>query len=800
MKRLFRKIRRAFKKLPGRVFGFLGLDPAKWVARFRGRFGYRRLRRKTKRWLARRQWRLFKFCLPAMLAGFIFAVVVAMIVFVLERRVELRHHYHKVATASLAAGNFEMARVASLRGLAGAQNDRDRLEWLFYLAVAMNGLGHQQEAADLLAVAAPLDHPGSVPAHLLAAQTFLNTTNVTSDALLKAEKHLRYAIAIDPKSAEANELLGRLYINTHQLDKARKCLMTIYAAKPGSALLLAVCYDLEKDGGAAVLWADRAITAIRDQLIYTAPNASPADRLGLIRALLIKAKYAPLLDPLEKAMLTGTNAMPQDSPPVWLDLVRDLKRAEKYEPALKTLERATRVSPSPIYPPAIADICATWAEKIPANQNAERLQLIQKGLENAALNLKLCWLLIQATHVPEQSGADAKKLLDESVAAATGPAAAWWYFLLWTDARMRGDLPTARSYLKTAYNLAPQIPQIQNDFAMDQATTGSREDLERGLALINQVIEKFPNNPGFRDTRGRILAKLGQNEAAAADLQFVINRMPNATGTRLVLTKVYEALGKNQFTATNYTGTTLRQMRVWLNQGNFMRALETVEQANRAQPNPAYPPAIAETCLAWAEKMLPGQEPEKLRLVTEGLKYDPQSQKLRMLLLQATHASDNSAVSAKKSLEQLVAVAKGESAAEWHLLLGQDALARGNAAVARQHLETAYKLSPQITQVQASLALALAGGNPDDLTRALALIQPVVDEFSEMPEFRNTRGLILARLGRNQEAVVDLKFAVGKLPEPKSSRLLLAKVYDALGKTQLADQQRRLAEAAGKVK
>ncbi len=800
MKRLFRKIRRALKRLPGRVFGFLGLDPARGLTRFRKRFGYRRLRRKTRRWLARRQWQLFKFCLPTLGAGFTLLVVAAMIVFGFQRRVELRHHYHKVAIASLGSGHYEMARVASLRGLADARTDRDRLEWLYYLAVAMNGLGHQQEAADLLVAAAPLDRPGSVPAHLLAAQTFLNTTNITTNVLMNAEKHLRHALALDPKSVEANEMLGRLYINTHHLDQARKYLLKIYATKPETALLLAITYDLEKNGNSAVLWADRAITAIRNQLIYTAPNASPADRLGLIRALLIKGKYAPLLDPLERAMLMGTNAVPQDSPPVWLDLVRDLKRAEKYESALKTLERATRVSPSPIYPPAIADICATWAEKIPANQNAERLQLIQKGLDNATQNLKLGWLLIQATHVPDQSGADANKLLDESVAGATGSSAAWWYFLLWTDARMRGDLPMARSYLKTAFNLAPQIPQIQNDFALDQATTGSREDLEHGLALIDQVVEKFPNNPGFRDTRGRILAKLGRNEAAAGDLQFAISRTPNAAGTRLVLTKVYEALGKNQFAVTNYSWTTLRQMRVWLNQENYMRALETVEQANRANPNPAYPSAIAEVCLAWAEKMLPGQEPERLRLINEGLKYDPESEKLRTLLLQATYASDHSAVSAKKNLEQLVADAKGESAAEWHLLLGQDALVRGNTVVARQHLETAYKLSPQITQVQASLALALADGNQDDLTRALALIQPVVDQFSEMPEFRNTRGLILARLGRNPEAAVDLKFAVGKLSEPKASRLLLAKVYEALGKPKLAEQQRRLAETAGRAK
>ena len=800
MSRWFRKIRRAFRGFFKLVFGFLWLELAKLVTRFRKKYGYRRLRRKTRRWLVRRQWHLFKFCLPTLFAGFVLMLVVGMIVFVLARHVELRHRYHDVVITSLAAGNFEAARVASLRGLAEAPDELDRLDWLFYLAVAMNGLGHQQEAADLLVAAAPLDHPGSVPAHLLAAQTFLNTTNLTSEILLKAEKHLRHALVLNPKSVEANELLGRLYINTHQLSQARTNLLKIYAAKPEAALLLAITYDLEKNSSSAVLWADRAITAIRSQLVYSAPNSSPADRLGLIRALLIKGKYAPLLDPLERAMLTGTNALPQDSPPVWLELVRDLKRAEKYAPALKTLERAMQVSPSPIYPPAISDICATWVEKIPINQKKERLEIIQKGLDNAAQNLKLCWLLIQATHVPDQSGADAKKILEESVAGATSQSAAWWYFLLWTDARMRGDLTTARSYLKTAYNLAPQIPQIQNDLALDQAATGSREDLEHGLALINPVVEKFPNHAGFRDTRGRILAKLGRNEAAAVDLQFAINRMPNAAGTRLVLTKVYEALGKNQFAGPSNAGVTLRQMRGWMNQGNYLRALETVEQANRANPNPAYPPAIAEACLALVEKMLPGHESERLRFINQGLKYDPQNRKLRALLLQATYASDKSAAAAKSDLKQLVADAKGESAAEWYLLLGQDALAHGNAAAARQHLETAYKLSPRITRVPASLALVLADGNQDDLTRALTLIQPVVDQFSEMPEFRNTRGIILARLGRYREAVVDLKFAVEKLPNSKSSRLLLAKAYEALGKAPLAEQQRRLAEGASQTK
>ena len=59
----------------------------------------------------------------------------------------------------------------------------------------------------------------------------------------------------------------------------------------------------------------------------------------------------------------------------------------------------------------------------------------------------------------------------------------------------------------------------------------------------------------------------------------------------------------------------------------------------------------------------------------------------------------------------------------------------------------------------------------------------------------NTRGVILARLGRHQEAVADLQFTAAKLANTKEPRLLLAKVYEALGKTKPAEQQRRLAEA-----
>jgi tetratricopeptide (TPR) repeat protein len=321
--------------------------------------------------------------------------------------------------------------------------------------------------------------------------------------------------------------------------------------------------------------------------------------------------------------------------------------------------------------------------------------------------------------------------------------------------------------------------------------------LERGLKLIQPVVDQFPNAPAFRDTRGRILARLGRNKEAAVDLEFAIPRLANPADTRMILETVYVALGIPQYSPSDRLG----RVRVLMSEGKYAAALETLEQGMLVSTNPAYSSAIAEVCAAWAEKIPPGQKggsAERLRLIQKGLNYAPQHKKLQSLLVQAAQNADDSGLAAKNLLDQSVAGAAGVSAAEWQLFLGQDARMRGDLATARRHLETAHELAPQLTQIKNELALVLSAGNREDLEQGLELIQPVVDQFQNSPEFRDTRGRILARLGRNKEAAVDLEFAAEKLANPAETRLALAKVYDALGKTQLAEQQRRLADTAGK--
>jgi tetratricopeptide (TPR) repeat protein len=627
----------------------------------------------------------------------------------------------------------------------------------------------------------------------------INSTNVTAEILRTAEHHLLNALALDPQSLEVNELLGRFYINTHNPAKARARLMKTYPAKSENALLLAISYAQDNDASAAILWSGRAVAAFEQKLVQSAPKYSPDDRLDLVRALMIMGRYMPARETPAPAMPVSTNTAPQDSPAIWLGIVRALMTKGKYAAALETLEQQMLVSTNPVYSPAIAGVCAAWAGKISPVQKggaAERLRLIQKGLTNAPENLQLQLLLVQTTHAAGDTGLAAKKLLDQLMAGAAGESAAWWHFLLWTDDRIRGDLATGRRHLQTAYELAPQIPQIKNDLAMD-LSTGSQDDLERSLKLIQPVVDQFPNAPGFRDTRGRILARLGQNKAAAADLEFAIPKLADPAEARLILAKVYDALGIPQYNPSDRLG----RARALMNEGKYAAALETLEQGTLVSTNPAFSPVIADICAAWVEKIPPGQKggsAERLRLIQKGLNHAPEHQKLRSLLVQAAQASDDSGLAAKNLLDQSVADTAGVSAAEWHLFLGRDARMKGDLATARRHLQTANELAPQLTQIKHELALVLSAGNREDLEQGLELIQLVVDQFPDSPEFRNTRGRILARLGQNKAAAVDLEFAAAKLANPAETRLMLAKAYDALGKTQLAEQQRRLAETAGK--
>ena len=68
-------------------------------------------------------------------------------------------------------------------------------------------------------------------------------------------------------------------------------------------------------------------------------------------------------------------------------------------------------------------------------------------------------------------------------------------------------------------------------------------DLPRALQLINQVLEKAPNEANYRDTRGRIYVKMGKWREALPDLEAALSRSANNPNLHRTLATVYERLG-----------------------------------------------------------------------------------------------------------------------------------------------------------------------------------------------------------------------------------------------------------------
>ena len=82
--------------------------------------------------------------------------------------------------------------------------------------------------------------------------------------------------------------------------------------------------------------------------------------------------------------------------------------------------------------------------------------------------------------------------------------------------------------------------------------------------------------------------------------------------------------------------------------------------------------------------------------------------------------------------------------------------------------------------------LVLGEGDEADLDAALVAVNHALELSPKEHRFRETRGQILLRLERWEEAVEDLEFALNGLPDLDAIHRSLAVAYTALGQDELA--------------
>ena len=115
--------------------------------------------------------------------------------------------YQAIAQKALDEKDYPTAMVAANRLLTFGGASRN--DGLFKLALTNMGLGRADEASSIMEMVAPLDKPVFAPAHLFVARTLMARAYRSPQMEQAIAAQLRNALALQPDSVEARELLAR---------------------------------------------------------------------------------------------------------------------------------------------------------------------------------------------------------------------------------------------------------------------------------------------------------------------------------------------------------------------------------------------------------------------------------------------------------------------------------------------------------------------------------------------------------------------------------------------------------------
>ncbi len=348
--------------------------------------------------------------------------------------------------------------------------------------------------------------------------------------------------------------------------------------------------------------------------------------------------------------------------------------------------------------------------------------------------------------------------------------------------------------------------------AMQDAKQATPEDMRSAVWHLTKVLEQEPDNMQARDMMVRLQIHRRELEDAAFHLSKMVSKHPEL---HLMLAGLYQQLGMKDAVAAQS-----RQARV-----HFERLRE--ENPDEVQPIIRLAEAYAIThSFADAEKLLVGHlaktldvdevklallklalieidvelkrdEPNWPRVVTlleRSLGAGPaQEYVFARVALVAGRFQGAETDHLRQVLED--ALADGRAPAVCHLLLGTMLGRSDQLDKAVQHLRAALQVFPDNPVVLNNLAWYLTRTDPPQLDEALKLIEIAVLKAPRLLEVRETRGQILAQLGRYEQALPDLEAALRMRTVDAALHETLAQVYEQLGNTEMAARhQQRAAE------
>jgi tetratricopeptide (TPR) repeat protein len=449
-------------------------------------------------WWRSRNFLIFLLGSPALLGGGAAAVLTVLCLSQPEQEIEAR--YLDQAKKALKSKDYSTALTCYERL---AHHGGERPEVLYGLALAAESLGQAERAAAIMHDLAPTAGGGYGPAHLWCAAEILRAGAPPPRARQEAEAHLLRALdgELDDREA-AHAMLGELYLASGKLDQAEPHLTHAVKAKPHLRLRLATLYVLKG-------------------------NKDRARGEALLAVNFYRAR-------------SQTDPQNHQARLHWADAVTFL---EDYPTAVSILEEGLAASHEAAYGKALAAVYLLWSDALGRDGKGDagqRLALIEKGIRWGPSNAGLLDRLSSATRTDGPEADKAREVLHRLL--SEGKAAATAHFALGLDAWEHDRHDEARVHWERAHELAPQAGVIANNLAL-ALTEGSAPELPRALSLVNLALDHSPGDVNFRDTRGRILARMGKWKEALPDLEAALTQRANQPELHRTLAETYDHLG-----------------------------------------------------------------------------------------------------------------------------------------------------------------------------------------------------------------------------------------------------------------
>lgn len=420
----------------------------------------------------------------------------------------LGQKYWQQALAAIGRSDYQAAQIYLSR--ASDAGDVDSREVQFALAVVYGELGYAGRAMEVFQQLAPVNRSGFGKAH----------------------RHLAILIGSQNDPARGNETLAAWLWHLTHADQQESAPIQESWGK---------YYLAVDDLRSAILAFGRAASQY-PQLYLTIANLQ--QRLGQVEMRVETLKRSRL----RFSEKVTENPYDRDSRVIYATTLLALGELTEAEQVLRT---GLRLDPDGPFRTLLAATFVQLHDKLMdrgSDYHAEALQQLRNALEfdsnfGPAMSRLMGYAQVDDSAIPEL-----EKMLNEVLASGRGTALA--HLALSNLAWLKKDQDVAAFHLEQAIGLDANMPVIANNMAWLLAHDDPPE-LERALKIADAVIEDYPDNPRFLDTRGTVLVKMQRFQDGLVDLEKALPGMPDRGTIHAKIAEAYEQLGMTALAKTH---------------------------------------------------------------------------------------------------------------------------------------------------------------------------------------------------------------------------------------------------------